>query len=290
MKIAAMTMVYRDYWALEQWYVHYGQHLGYENLFIVAHGSDPKIAQICPKASIITVPRDELEWFDRTRANLLNGISAGLNNIYDWVIRTDTDELICLDPALHSDFPDFFSKCSEDAVFALGFDIIQRERDADMPSGTSVFGCRDGAVFGGAYSKAFAVCDSTQLFLHGVKLPRKHLETYPFQLPEGVYLAHVKFANLEALASSNEHRVEIAGVQAKGMPGGMWRKAHTYSEARFNWIEQHPEVSWDDAVAKAYAKITSEPKRLRQGNVIRAASVQFDFRTTLPAWFRTQYG
>lgn len=290
MKIAALTMVYRDYWALEQWYAHYGQHLGFDNLFVVAHGHDPKVAEICPKASIVTVPREDLEWFDRIRANLLNGITSGLNQIYDWVIRTDTDELICLDPALHAGFADFFSKCTEDAVFALGFDIIQRETDTDLTAGQSVFEARTGAVFGGAYSKAFAVCDNTQLFLHGVKLPRKHLADYPFQLPRGVYLAHVKFANIDALAASNAHRVEIAAIEAKGMPGGMWRKADVYSEARFNWIEQHPELEWTEAEAKAYTTILETHKRMPKGNVLRAASLQFDFKTTLPDWFRTQYG
>ena len=238
MKIAAVTMVYRDYWALAQWYMHYGHHLGFQNLFVVSHGFDPTIAQICPQASIITVPRDELEWFDRTRANLLNGITSGLNQIYDWVIRTDVDELICLDPAQYAGFGDFFSKCSEGAVFALGFDIIQRENDADMKDGQSVFDNRTGAVFGGAYSKAFAVCDGTQLLLHGVKLPKRHLEHYLFQLPTGVYLAHIKYANVEALAVSNEHRIEIASHAAKGMPGGLWCNAHTDSQARFNWITE----------------------------------------------------
>lgn len=290
MKIAALTMVYRDYWALEQWYMHYGRLLGYDNLFVVAHGADERIAQICPKASVITVPRDELEWFDRVRANLLNGIASGLNQVYDWIIRTDTDELICIDPALHSSFADFFSKCSEDAVFALGFDIIQRESEAELTDGQSVFDERDGAVFGGAYSKAFATCDATQLFLHGVKLPRNQLADYPFQLPRGVYLAHVKFANIDALASSNEHRVEVAKISAKGMPGGMWRKAHVYAEARFNWIEQHAERAWNDAVDQAYTQINDTPKRMTQGNVLRAASIQFDFKTTLPEWFKKQYG
>ena len=42
----------------------------------------------------------------RMRAQLLNSIQDGLGVIYDWVIRTDTDELICLDPAYHGSFAD----------------------------------------------------------------------------------------------------------------------------------------------------------------------------------------
>ena len=99
MKICAITMVYKDYWALSQWYVHYGRLVGYDNLFIVAHGRDAQIAKLCPLASIVTVPRDTLDGFDRRRGQMLNSFQDGLALSYDWVIRTDADELICFDPS-----------------------------------------------------------------------------------------------------------------------------------------------------------------------------------------------
>ena len=68
MKICAVTMVYRDHWALSQWYRHHARLLGVENLYVVAHGADPEIARLCPGASVITIPRDDLSSFDRTRA------------------------------------------------------------------------------------------------------------------------------------------------------------------------------------------------------------------------------
>ena len=38
MKICALTMVYRDYWALSRWYAHHGHELGSENLIVVRMG------------------------------------------------------------------------------------------------------------------------------------------------------------------------------------------------------------------------------------------------------------
>ena len=52
MNICAITMVYKDYWALSQWYAHYGRMLGFDNLYIVAHGADAKIASLCPRATV----------------------------------------------------------------------------------------------------------------------------------------------------------------------------------------------------------------------------------------------
>ena len=89
MRISAITMVYRDYWALSQWYAHYSRHLGSEHLYIVAHGHDPRVSELCPRANVVTVPRDDLSGFDRVRGHLLNGLQDGLGAIYDWVIRTD---------------------------------------------------------------------------------------------------------------------------------------------------------------------------------------------------------
>ena len=74
MKICAITMVYRDYWALSQWYAHYGKHLGPQNLFVIAHGPDPEIARLCPQASVIAIPRDGFAHFDKSRSRMLNGI------------------------------------------------------------------------------------------------------------------------------------------------------------------------------------------------------------------------
>ena len=58
MNICAITMVYKDYWALSQWYLHYGRLVGFDNLYVVAHGADPEIARLCPRATVITVPRE----------------------------------------------------------------------------------------------------------------------------------------------------------------------------------------------------------------------------------------
>jgi hypothetical protein len=120
MKICALTMVYRDHWALSQWYMHYGRLLGFENLYVIAHGRDDEISEICPNAKVVTIPRDNLDRFDGVRSEILNEFQISLTQTYDWIIRTDADELVCLDPNHYSSFQALFSKRWGPAVFALG--------------------------------------------------------------------------------------------------------------------------------------------------------------------------
>lgn len=98
MKVCVITMVYRDHWVLAQWYAHYGRMAGHENPYVVSHGYDAAVQKICPRASVITIPRDDLAHFDLERSHLLNAFQNGLGRPFDWVIRTDVDELVCLDP------------------------------------------------------------------------------------------------------------------------------------------------------------------------------------------------
>lgn len=283
-------MVYRDYWALAQWYSHYGGLLGFENLFVISHGADQRIADICPRASIITVPRDDLNYFDRVRAGLMNKLQASLLNIYDWAIRVDTDELICLDPDKFEGFPELFGSCKKAAVFGLAFELVEVASDAPLAAQQSVFSNRKNAIFTGKYSKAFAVCDETELFLHGVRLQEGQETSYPFQVPEGVYLAHLKFSNTEALRVSNEHRKDLGGRELHRGPAQMWYEADETAAEVFSNIENFPHADWSDASHRAHSVVSKRPKWNPRGGIFRARPVTFEERTTLPTWFKDIYG
>ncbi|MEY8842381.1 glycosyltransferase family 2 protein [Cribrihabitans sp. XS_ASV171] len=287
MKICALTMVYRDYWALAQWYRHYSRHLGEENLFIVSHGADPEIARICPSASIITVPRDDLEHFDRRRTEMLNGFQLGLANIYDWVIRTDADELICLNPHLHSGFPDLFSKHQTSALFALGLNVAEGEEDPPCGPDEPVLLTRKAAVFTPNYSKAFAVRGRAGLKLHGVQLRPRHVKRFALVMPRGVYMAHLKYANTQALSDSYSHRREMATIEGKGLPGPAWANPGADSRRFFQQLLALPERPWEEAEAEAYALYPSDPIREPERGVVRIRRDQPKIRTRLPDWFRS---
>jgi len=290
MKICALTMVYKDYWALSQWYTHYGRLVGFDSLYVVAHGQDAMIAEICPKANVITIPRDSLEGFDRRRGQMLNSFADGLGLSYDWVIRTDADELICFDPAIYACFEEVFDTASSKALFALGLNVAEVIDEKVLKAGEMALGHRSKAVFSGHYSKAWASRRGTALWRHGIWVGSRKLATAQFDLPEGVYLMHLKYANLEALEIANQHRTEVGNAKGKGLPGAAWKDPDTDASRFYASLALYEDRAWARARDDAYTAIVADPMRDEKENVLRSKSKVFKFRVTLPSWFKTHFG
>ncbi|CUH83244.1 hypothetical protein [Thalassovita mediterranea] len=95
MKIAFVTMVWRDYWLLKKWISHNEQWVPRRQLYVINHGGDPKIDEIAEGCSIIHAPRDELTpRLDRQRWDLLGAVTNGLLAFYDRVVCSDVDEFL----------------------------------------------------------------------------------------------------------------------------------------------------------------------------------------------------
>ncbi len=272
MKICAITMVYRDYWALAQWYRHYGALVGHDHLVVVAHGVDPKIAEICPEASILTVPRDDLSGFDAVRGRMLNGIQAGLGEVYDWVIRTDTDELICLDPALHDGLGSVFAGQNGQALFATGLEVVQTDG--------GMFG-----VFSGHYSKAWAVRGGVPMKRHGVQVRPRRVAGFDYVVPDGVFLVHLKFANRAALAEANLHRAEVASGPGDGLPGKAWEDPGHEARKVQTQVSRMDVVDWGTAEQMAREALAEGPTVDEKIGLVRSRSFKLDCKCALPDWF-----
>ena len=287
MKICALTMVYRDHWALSQWYMHYGRQLGVENLYIIAHGRDDKIAEICPKAHVITISRDDLNKFDGLRGEILNEFQMSLTKTHDWVIRTDADELICLDPDHYPTFEALFSKRWGPAVFALGLEVAQQSDEYPVGMETPVLKMRSATIFSGHYSKAWAVKGSTKLVRHGVEVGTRRAHRVKFSIPEGVYLVHLKYADLNALSQANIHRFEVANAKGTAMPGAAWLDPEKSDKKFFRKFRSFPVLAWESARKQAYDEVSRDPIRDTDTGIVRARSLRFQSTTTLPGWFKT---
>lgn len=286
MRICAVTMVYRDYWALSQWFAHFATALGAENLFIVSHGPDPHIHALCPGASVITIPRDDLTQFDKLRNRFLNQLQNGLSHCYDWVIRTDADELVILDPRKFSSFADFFAKQDGGAVFGLGMEVVEMRGDAKIRDHEPALAQRRNVVFTGHYSKAWAVRHKIGMDRHGIELRPRQLRRFSFVMPRGVYIAHLKFANKVALGLADDIRTAVAHSPGKGLPGTAWSDAQRQSRRQFNRFSKLPLQPWDTAEDEAWTALQT-PIRDESSGIMRAKSLRFDFRSELPEWFAT---
>ena len=287
MNVCAITMVYQDYFALTQWVRHYSNQLGIENLFIVAHGHDPKVNEIAAGANIWTIPRDNLERFDRRRNWMLNKFQSGLLKFYDWVIRTDTDELVCVDPTEYSGLKSFLSSQKDDVIFAIGLDLFEASKDAPIDESVPVFDQRASVIITGNYSKAWAIRDAVPLMRHGAKIAEKGEATYSFAFPATAYLVHLKFASKAHLFRVNETRKALGRSDLAGMPGTGWQKADNHAKRFFEKANSMDVATWEAAIEKAHTFILSDMKFSEDDGVIRSPGHPHIVRTTLPEWFKT---
>ena len=286
MKICAITMVYRDYWALAQWYRHYGGHLGPRNLYVISHGHDPEIATICPEASIITIPRDELKHFDRVRLRVINSIQAGLNNLYDWVIQTDADELVCLNPDTYSSFPAFFEQTSAPAIFGLGLNLAEVEGDSPLLPSANVMAHRNIACVTGNYSKAWAVRQDIPLRFHGVFCGYKKTEDFPYEMPDDVFFVHIKHANSDALKTTNAVRKSVADTVGEDWNVNGWANPDRHAKRFFRKLAAAEELPWQQAIALGYEQIRDNPVRDAKRGLVKPPFINYVCRTILPDWFK----
>ena len=285
MKICALTMVYQDYWALDQWYQYYGKHLGYRNLYVVSHGYDPEIERICPDASIITIPRGDLKNFDRVRLKLINGIQSGLNNVYDWVIQTDADELVCFNPSTYGSFEELFRSTSAPALFALGLNLAEVEGDEALSANTSVLINRNVACVTGNYSKAWAVKKALPLRWHGVFCGYRKTEDFPFEMPDDVFFVHLKHANSEALKITNSVRQAVADSVGEDWSVNAWANPDLHAKRFYRKMAAAPELGWNEAVALGYEQIRANPVRDPKRGIVKPPFINYVCRTILPDWF-----
>jgi hypothetical protein len=153
MKLAFVTMVWRDYWLLDKWVRHNAQYVDKRNLYVLNHGGDPKIDEIAAGCNVINIPREELTIdLDRRRWDLLGGVTNGLLAFYDRVICTDVDELIVYAGA-NGDLLDHLARSQADtvALSPVGLNLIPSEGDADVSNG--VLKAHPQAILSAKYTK-----------------------------------------------------------------------------------------------------------------------------------------
>lgn len=153
MKLAFVTMVWRDYWLLEKWVSHNAQYVDKQSLYVLNHGGDPKIDQIAEGCNVIHIPREELTIdLDRRRWDLLGGVTNGLLAFYDRVICTDVDELIVYAGQSGTLLDHLARDTSETvALSPVGLNLIPSECEVDLTGG--VLNAHPQAILSAKYTK-----------------------------------------------------------------------------------------------------------------------------------------
>ena len=153
MRLAFVTMVWRDYWLLEKWVSHNEKTVPRSQLYVINHGGDPEVDRIAAGCNLIHLPRDEVTPdLTRRRWDLKGGLVTGLLGFYDMVICTDVDELLVYVGA-EGDLLSYLEGASREteAISPVGLNMIPRPDDPG--EGETVLARHPQALVHGKYTK-----------------------------------------------------------------------------------------------------------------------------------------
>ena len=154
MKLAFLTMVWRDYWLLEKWVAHNEKLVPRRQLYVINHGGDPEVDRIADGCNVIHVPRDELPPdLTRRRWGLKGGMTNGLLSFHDMVICTDVDEFIVY-AGNKANLIEHLEAAPRDgnAIAPVGFNMVPRPEDGEDEA-LPVLERHRNALLAGKYTK-----------------------------------------------------------------------------------------------------------------------------------------
>ncbi len=123
MKVAAVTMAYNEPVFLPIWSRHYARHVGARHCYVIDHGSDDGSTENLGEVNVARIPRSAQD--DAKRARFVSRFCAQLLDWYDWVIHTDTDEIVLPDPRFHDSLAHYCAGGPPETVTAVGLNLHQ---------------------------------------------------------------------------------------------------------------------------------------------------------------------
>ena len=127
MKLFAITVAHNEDFFLEKWINYYGREIGFENLFIIDHGStDISVQKLRSIKSInfLTVPRYNYDEGQRVRA--VSCLHESLLQYFDAGIVVDCDEFLVVDPKRFGNLRNFVSNVRDNGIMGatgLGLNV-----------------------------------------------------------------------------------------------------------------------------------------------------------------------
>jgi hypothetical protein len=213
--VVALTMVKDESFWLPRWLDYYGAELGADRLYVIDHGSeDGSTSGI--DASVIRLPRDgrseagsqqaeaSKPRFDRTRADLVNGLAAGLLGYADTVVYVDVDEFLVPHPRTGLRLGQYLEGVERDAVAAVGLNLIHVPAvEPDFDPGQPLLAQRRHVVFVPRMCKPSVkrVRASWTAGFHGLACP--------YEVDPDLLLIHGKFFDTKRYLTAHEQRARL---------------------------------------------------------------------------------
>lgn len=284
MRIAFLTMVWRDYWLLEKWVSHNEKQVDRRQLYVINHGGDPEVDRIANGCNVIHVPREEVTPdLTRRRWDLKGAMTNGLLAFHDVVITTDVDELL-LYVGEKSGLAEHLAEAERigNATAPVGLNLIPTPADS-IDASLPVLARHPNALLAAKYTKP-CIAHSRVVFTTG----GHGLQRGDFRIDPDILLFHLHYvtpdyrermaARQEIVQQSKDH------VAARGedltQPARYWinwAKPDRIREKDFGNFERAEEIDvtegFDDcAEVLRAAKSTGDRKTVVDPNVVNKRS------------------
>jgi hypothetical protein len=172
------------------WRDHYGRNFEYQNLFVIDDGSVDALSATDSRINVIRrerkVPFDEKE-----RAKIVSSLVSELLNYYNYVIFTDVDEILVVNPSIGVTLKEYIERSNEDFLTPKGFNVLHRfSVESPLNIDEPLFTQRKYVQFDPWYCKTNISRVPLQFS------PGFHSTDKPFNLHEKLYLFHLRAFDL----------------------------------------------------------------------------------------------
>jgi hypothetical protein len=295
MKLAFLTMVWRDYWLLEKWVAHNAALVPRRQLYVVNHGDDPEVDRIASGCNVIHVPRDGVTLdLTRRRWDLLGGIANGLLAFFDRVVCTDVDELLVYagpKPSLTRHLAE--AEVDADALSPVGLNLIPTPEDpegADLP----VLARHPHALLSAKYTKPCIAARPVTYTVGGHGLVRGS-----FRIDPEIVLVHLHYVTPDYAERMSDRQRIVADSKAYNreaatpleMPGRHWinwAKPEMIRDKEFGIFVRARALDVSAGFAEAATMLEAAVTRTGKKSVVDPSVLSRDpVRITLPEALRS---
>lgn len=241
-KVCAITMVRNENFFLRKWVEYYSSQLGRENLYICFDGEDQMIPDYTEGCNIKVFEHITANVIagDKRRAAILSHEAKRLSKQYDFIIGTDADEFLIVDPNLKIGLKEFLTQSQKyDCISGLGVDVGMNEREeAPLDYNKPILSQRKYGLLYSRYTKPSII---TGQFKWGSGFHRVKGKNY--HILKGLYLFHFGGCDITLL----KDKQQLEELKSSGWGRHLAKRLSTVRKVE-DAVTHNRVFNWDNAV------------------------------------------
>jgi hypothetical protein len=197
--LAVVTMAYNETDMLPIWLRYYAAQVGADACYVVDHGTNDGSTDDLRGANRVRLPRSALD--NPKRTDFCAELCSALLKYYDYVMYTDSDEIVTPDPAEHRTLIDYVSAGERAPVTsALGLNLVHRlHHETTIDLSKPIIGQRRWGFPTSSMCKPLLIREPVKW------APGFHSSKHPIVF-DGLYLFHLAYYDLRTALRRQEKR------------------------------------------------------------------------------------